>query len=517
MRTITFILVLTMMVGLSGCSVPSTGGDASDRIVFAPNTDAQTLDPQHMNDNTSEQVIRMIYNSLLKFNEKTEIVGDLAETWEVSEDGKEWTFHLKSGIKFHDGTDLNAEAVKKSFDRLINKDNALAQFQSFEMITEVKAVDELTVKLITKEPFGAFEAIMASTSAGIISPKTIDAYGKELGKTAEASIGTGPYRVVEWKKDQQMVLERFDDYFGEKGATKTIVYKPIPEAASRVMALETGEVDVIQQIPAKELKRLESNQELEIVKIPSNNQRQFRFNVSKKPFDDPRVRQAVSYAIDRQAILDNVVTGLGELSTSALAKVTWGYHDFGVIPYDPEKAKKLLAEAGYPNGFQTKISTTERYIQGVELAEAIAAQLKKVGIEASIDVKEWSEIVQEWSGLAPEEFQQEIFIMGAAPSTLEADKGMRTIYATAKTNEQNYGFYSNKEFDGIIHQAMKEIDPDKRKALYKRAQEIVYLEDPVAFWLYDGYVIIAKKKLVKGVTVSPLSLVTFEKAYLEKE
>lgn len=516
MKKITILLLLTMMISIAGCSVPSTGDDSTDKIVFAPNTDAQTLDPQHMNDNTSEQVIRMIYNSLLKFNEKSEVVGALAESWEVSPDGKEWTFQLRKGVTFHDGAELNAEAVKKSFDRLLNKDNGLAQYQSFEMIKEVSVIDEHAVKIITKEPFGAFEAIMASTSAGIISPKVIDAFGKNLGKTAESSIGTGPYRVVEWKKDQQMVLERYDSYFSEKAATKTIVYKPIPEAASRVMALETGEVDVIQQIPAKELKRLESNPELEVVKIPSNNQRQFRFNVSKKPFDDPRVRQAVSYAIDRQAILDNVVTGLGELSTSALAKVTWGYHDLGVIPYDPEKAKRLLTEAGYPNGFQTRIATTERYIQGVELAEAIAAQLKKVGIEASIDVKEWSEIVQEWSGLAPDEFTQEIFIMGAAPSTLEADKGMRTIYATAKTNEQNYGFYSNKEFDDVIHKAMTEIDPDKRKTLYKRAQEIVYIEDPVAFWLYDGYVIIAQKKKVKGITVSPLSLVTFEKAYVEE-
>ncbi|MCQ6266326.1 ABC transporter substrate-binding protein [Fictibacillus sp. WQ 8-8] len=517
MRKLSFLLSLSLVLALVGCSFPTSGDQTTDKLVFAPNTDAQTLDPQHMNDNTSEQVIRMLYNGLLKFNEKQEIVGDLAKSWEVSKNGKVWTFKLKKGVKFQDGEDFNAEAVKKSFDRFLNKDNGLAQYQSYEMIKEVKVIDDYTVSFTTKEPFGAFKASMANTSGGIISPKAIEAYGKNLGKTAKSSVGgTGPYKVVEWKKDEQIVLERFEDYFGKKGVTKTIVYKPIPEAASRVMALETGEVDVIQQIPAKELKRLESVKGIEITKLLGNNQRQFRFDVSKKPFNDTRVRQAVSYAIDRQSILDNVVPGLGELSTSALAKVTWGYTDLGSIPYDPEKAKKLLAEAGYPNGFKTKITTTERYIQGVELAEALAAQLKNVGIEATIDVKEWSEIVKEWGGVTPDKFNQGIFIMGAAPSTMDADKGMRPIYATAKTNVQNYGFYSNKEFDDVIYKAMKEIDPNKRKALYKRAQEIVYLEDPVAFWLYDQYVIVAKKDKVKEVTVSPLTLITFEKAYIEK-
>lgn len=486
-----------------------------DKLIFAPNTDAVILDPQHMNDNTSEQVIKMIHNGLLKFNEKSEIVNDLAEGYEVSEDGLEWTFTLKQGVKFHDGTDFNADVVKKSFDRVINKDNALNRYQLYEMIAEVQVVDEFTVKFINNKPFGAFPAILAHTSGGILSSKAIDDFGKEIGKTAETTVGTGPYKIVSWKKDQEIVLERFDGYFGEKGVTKTIVYRPIPEDASRVMALETGEVDVIQQVPANELKRLETVKGIEIIKKSSNGQRVFRFDLTTEPYDDPKVRQAVSYAVDRQAILDYVVPGLGELSTSGLAKATWGYADLGPIPYDPAKSKKLLAEAGFPNGFKTKITTTSRYIQGVQLAEVIAEQLKEVGIEAEIDVKEWSTIVQEWGGLTPEEFNQGIFIMGAGPSTLDADWGLRPNYTTAKTNEQNYGFYSNKEYDEVVMKAMSETDPEKRKALYKRAQEIFYLEDPAGMWLYDQYSIIVTRDTVKGVNVHPLSLTTFEKAYVE--
>jgi peptide/nickel transport system substrate-binding protein len=487
-----------------------------DKIVFAPNTDAVILDPQHMNDNTSEQVIKMVYNGLLKFNEKSEIVGDLAEDYEVSEDGLAWTFKLKQGVKFHDGTDFNAETVKTSFDRVINKDNGLNRYQLYEMISEVQVVDDFTVKFITTDPFGAFPAIMAHTSGGILSSQAISDFGKDLGTKAETTIGTGPYKIVSWKKDQEIVLERFDGYFGEKAITKTIIYRPIPEEASRVMALETGEVDVIQQIPANELKRLESVDGIEIIKKSSNGQRVFRFDLSTEPYDDPKVRQAISYAVNRQAILDFVVPGLGELSTSGLAKATWGYADLGTIPYDPEKSKKLLAEAGFPKGFKTKITTTSRYIQGVQLAEVIAEQLKEVGIEAEIDVKEWSTIVQEWGGLTKDEFNQGIFIMGAGPSTLDADWGLRPNYTTAETNEQNYGFYSNKEYDDVIKKAMKETNLEKRKELYKRAQEIFYLEDPAGVWLYDQYAIIAQKDTVKGVNVHPLSLITFEKAFIEE-
>lgn len=527
-KTFLFILTLCALLIFAGCTSetkkPDNKNDVGtgekkikDTLIFAPNTDVVILDPQHMNDNTSEQVIKMIYNGLLKFNDKSEIVTDLADSYEVADNGVEWTFKLKTGIKFHDGSELNADVVKKSFDRVINKDNALNRYQLYEVIKEVQVVDASTVKFVTKEPFGAFPAILAHSSGGILSPKAIDEFKLELGKTADTTVGTGPYKIISWKKDQEIVLERNDDYFGEKGVTKTIIYRPIPEDASRVMALETGEVDVIQQVPANELKRLESVDGIKIIKKPSNGQRVFRFDLSTEPYDDPKVRQAVSYAVNRQEILDFVVPGLGELSTSGLAKATWGYANLGSIPYDPEKAKQLLTEAGFPNGFKTKITTTPRYIQGVQLAEVIADQLKKVGIEAEIDVKEWATIVQEWGGLTKDEFEQGIFIMGAGPSTLDADWGLRPNYTTAETNELNYGFYSNKEYDEVIKKAMSETDPEKRKDLYKRAQEIFYLEDPAGIWLYDQYAIIVTRDNVKDVNVHPLSLNTFEKAFVEEK
>lgn len=509
--------VLLALAAVLGTAWVGTSESAvRDTMVFGPNSDALTLDPHTMNDNTSEQAICMLYDNLVKFDKDRNIVGELAESWQVSDDGRTWTFKLRQGVTFHDGTLLDSKAVQKTFERVTDKENNLNRYQLYAIIEKVDAPDANTVVFTTKEPFGAFLAILAHTSGGILNPAIIDKFGKDLGKSTESVCGSGPYKIGSWTKDQELVLERNDAYWGDKGITKRIVYRPIPEAASRIMALETGEVDVIQQIPAKELERLEKTEGILVVKTPANGQRQFRFDCSKPPFDNKLVRLAVSSAINRQDIVDHVVRGLGVPSRGPLASVTWGHVDLGTVPYDPEKAKALLKEAGYGDGLKIRITTTERYVQGTELAEVLAEQLKMVGIEAEVNVMEWSAIAKEWGGLKPEQFNQGFFIMGTGPSTGDADWGLRPIYHTAPTNEQNYGFYSNKEFDGLIEKGMRETDPAKRKEFYRRAQEIVYLEDPVAVWLYDQYAIIGTRTNVKDVTVSPLSLVTFEKAYVEE-
>jgi ABC-type transport system substrate-binding protein len=234
--------------------------------------------------------------------------------------------------------------------------------------------------------------------------------------------------------------------------------------------------------------------------------------VTKKPYDDVRVRQAISYAIDRRAIVENLVSSFARPSTSALTPIMRGYANLGEIPHDPARARALLEAAGLPRGFKTRIATTPRYPMGVELAEAVAADLKKVGIDAAIDVIEWGTMVQYWSGLPPEKNPQEIFIMGAGASTADADWGLRPIFRSAPTNENNYGYYANAEFDRVIEAAMRETDGDKRQALYKRAQEIVYLEDPGAVWLFDTLYVVASRANVEGITPSPLGAVTFAEA-----
>jgi len=497
-----------------GCRPASdTVGGAKNSLIFSTSADATTLDPHNTTDSQSDQVILMLYNRLIKFDDEMRIVPDLAESWSLGEDSLTWTFHLRKGVRFHDGRPLDARAVRENFERVLDPEQNHKRLSLFEAIDRVEEIDDHTVRIVTKYPFGAFEPTLAHVSAAIVSPAVAEKYGKEFGSSAEATSGTGPYRVVRWKKDLEIVLERNDDYWGTKGRIERILYRPIPEASSRVIALESGDVDAISHIPSADLGRLEHRSGVTLIKKVSNGAQQFRFHCKRKPFDDPRVRRAVSYAVDRPAIIQNLVPDLALPSTGPLTRIMRGRADLGPFPYDPEKATKLLAEAGYSKGFKTTITTTPRYNLGVEIAEVVAAQLKKVGIEAGIEVLEWGTIRQYWSGLKPEDCPLEIFIMGAGASSGDADWGLRPIFMTHPTNENNYGFYSNKEFDDLVLKAMRETDSEKRNQLYRRAQEIVYFEDPGAIWLYDLYYAVGARRNLGGISVSPLGVVTFAEAY----
>ncbi len=506
------LAVLTANCG-GGSAVPGeASASARDTLIFSAPADATTLDPHNTTDTESDQVIGMVFEGLLGFDEKLTIVGRLAESWAVAADGVTWTFRLRRGVSFHDGTPFDAEAVRQNFARVLDPMQKHKRLPLFVMVDRVEVADPHTVRIVTKYPFGAFEPTMAHISSSIVNPTVAGAKGLDFGKSAIATSGTGPYRVVSWKKDQEIVLERVEDHWRGTSPTRRIVYRPIPEGAARVLALEAGDVDVISRVPPPELKRLSASPDLVLLKTVSIGSQQFRFNMTKKPLNDRRVRQAISYAINRRAIVDQLMTGFATPSTSALTPIMRGYANLGEIPYDPDKARALLREAGYPNGFKVKIATTPRYPMGVELAEVLASQLKAVGIEAAIQVFEWGTMVQFWAGLPPEKNAQEIFIMGAGASTADADWGLRPIFQTAPTNENNYGYYSNAEFDRVIESAMRETDDARRLALYKRAQEIVYLEDPGAVWIFDNSYIVAARKGVQGVQPSPLGVVTFERA-----
>lgn len=527
-------MVLTVFVGCSSTPATEEGASASgdaaqgeaadseykDTLVYALNTDVQSLDPQIQNDTTSEQVVKMLYNTLLKFEDDGTVVGDLAESWSVSEDKLTWTFNLKQGVKFHNGKELTSADVKATFDRALNAEaGGLRTTEIIKMFTAVEAPDPYTVTITTDGPYGPMESLMCNMSLGIMDADYIEKYGLDLGTSVEGENGTGPFKVVSWERDQEIVVERFDDYFGTPAKLQTVVYTIIPEAASRVIALETGEVDVIDKPTDEDLARLEADTEnFTVLRKPTISQRLFRFGCNDPIISNTKVRQAIVYAIDRQAIIDALFTGSAYPSTAPLAPVTFGYSNLGEIEQDLELAKSLLAEAGYPDGFDTKIVTTERYQNGIELAEIISQQLAEIGINAKIEVWEWSALSASWNGITADEFDQPIFIMGAGPSMRDADGGLRGLYTTSETglNDRNYGFYSNAEVDALIEQGMQETDQQKRVEIYKEAMEILYREDPVAFWLFDMYGLAITSSKVEGVTLSPISTITFENATVKK-
>lgn len=497
----------------------TSSAEYKDTIVFAANTDILTHDPQVQNDTTSEQVVRMIYNTLLKFEDDGKVIGDLAESWGVSEDGLTWTIKLKQGVKFHNGKEVTAADAKATYERALNaKGGGFRTTEIIKIFKKMEAPDKYTLKITTSVPYGPMEALLCNLSLAVMDAEVLTKHGLELGNHVEAENGTGPYKLVSWTKGDEVKLERFDDYFGGKAPTANIIVKAIPEAASRVIALENGEVDVIGGISANDLTTLESNKNIKVLKRPTISQRLFRFGCNDPIIAKTKVRQAIVHAIDRQAIIDSMFAGTVYPSTAPLAPVTWGYTNLGEIKPDIEKAKALLKEAGYPNGFETKIVTCERYAKGVQMAEVLAAQLAKVGIKAKIEVWEWSALSASWSGVKREDFDQPMFVMGSGPSMRDADGGLRGLYTTTETgvNDSNYGFYSNKKADELIHAGMSETNKEKRAKLYADAQKILYLDDPAAFWLFDMYGMCAMSDKVEGVTSSPINNITFEKAVIKK-
>ena len=244
-------------------------GRARDTLVFSAPADATILDPHNTTDSQSDQIVLAIFNTLIKFDEQMKIVADLADAWSVADDGMTWTFQLRHGVRFHDGTPFNADAVRLNFARVLDPEQNHKRLPLFNMIDRVEAVDEHIVQIITKYPFGAFEPTMAHVSAAIVSPAAAARYGKEFGTTAEATAGTGPYRIVSWRKDLEVVLERFDGYWRPAPRIARVIYRPVPEAASRIIALEAGDVDVITHIPPTDLERLEADPDIEIHKVVS--------------------------------------------------------------------------------------------------------------------------------------------------------------------------------------------------------------------------------------------------------
>ncbi len=302
----------------AGFSLSCTEEEPRNSLIFASSADATTLDPHNTTDSQSDQVIWMLFNALIRYDENMQFVPDLAESWSLADDNVTWTFHLRSGVKFQDGTPFDAQAVKANFDRVLDPEQGHNRRSLFQPIERVDVIDEHTVNIVTAYPFGAFEPMMAHVSAVIVSPAAAEKFGKDFGYSADTTVGTGPYKVVSWRKDLELILERNDDYWGEKGKLETVIYRPIPEAASRIIPLESGDVHVITHVPTADLPRLEEDPNVTMTKTLSIGAQQFRFHCKRKPYDDPRIRQAIAYAIDRRVILENLMPGMVEPSTGPL-------------------------------------------------------------------------------------------------------------------------------------------------------------------------------------------------------
>ncbi len=468
MKKFFFLLALGCGAFFWAVSAPAA---PRDTIVIAQGVDPGTLDPQSHYETPAFNVLLNVYETLLVRNDEMKLTPLLATSWKLVNDTT-WEFALRRGVKFQNGEDFNAAAVKFSLERIADGKNKLKQTTLVGIISRVDVVDDYTVRVVTTKPYPYLDAQLAHIGA-IMPPK----YTLEKGPSYIAAnpVGTGPYKFVRWVKDDQLQLEANEKYWGGSPKIKKIIFRPIPEATTRVAGLQTQELDIIVNIPPHLARLMDWKGRSAIAKVPSSRVIFMAFDTTKGgPVADKRVRQAIAQAIDVDKIIKNVLEGNGIRLGTPFTKYHFGY-DSTIQPYafNPEKSKKLLAEAG-AQGFELVMnSPSGRYLNDKEVSEAVVGDLNKVGIKAKVKINEWGTHMN----LLYAHKGGPSYLLGWGGATFDADA---TLFPMLRTG-QVLSHYSNAKLDGMIEDARSIMDKSKRQKIYSEAANLVKDEVPWAF------------------------------------
>lgn len=486
-----FAFILILSLGLAGCGkepadsktggASSDGGDSSGgTLVFGRGGDSESLDPATTTEGESFKVTENIYETLINFGEQdTEIEPGLAEDWEESPDGLKHTLKLRKGVKFHDGTDFNAEAVVFNFERWKagNKERFYYYNSQFgDVIKEVKAVDEHTVEITLNRVLAPFYKNLAMSPFAIASPEAIKKHGD---KFVENPVGTGPFKFKEWKRNDKITVVKNEDYW-QKGLPKldSVIFRVIPENSARLNALNTGEVDLIDGVNFSDVEQIKANPDLQAFFRPSMNVAYLGLNSTRGPLKDKKVRQALNHAVDKQALIDAFYAGAAEPAINPMPKTIAGYNDqVKDYEFDLEKAKQLLKEAGYENGFEMELwamPVARPYMpDGKKVAEAIQANFEKIGVKAKIVSFEWATYLEK-ARLG----EADSFLLGWTGDNGDADNFLYVLLDQDSIGSNNYSYYKNQEVHDLFIKAQSTNDQAEREKIYKQAQEIIKDDAP---------------------------------------
>lgn len=461
---------------------------------IAVGIDPDTLDPALFTTTTVANMVEYMAETLIVADKEGNPQPQLATDWEVSDDGLEYTLRLREDVIFHDGTPMDAEAVKWNLDRVLDPDVKVAIRSPFTAIEEVEVVDDHTIKLHLSRPFAPLISAFALETVAILSPASIDLEGNSYENVTQP-VGTGPYIFKERVKGERIVVTRNENYWGEQPYYDGVVFRVVPEAATRESLLLAGQVDLIILPPISDLPALQQNPDVEVLLAPSDRTIFIAMNNTDEVLSDVRVRQALNYAVDKQEIIKRVLFGAAEPLDAPMAPNLFGYCPQKPYEYNPEKAKQLLAAAGAENIELNFIAPTGRYVQDFQAAQAIAGYLAEVGVKASPQTMDWPSYVAAIL-TPPEENEQDLHFLGWAPSYLDAAQQMVQFDSSQHPpNGLATTFYSNPKVDKLISAAGQEADPEKRKELYCQASQIIWEEAPWIFLWVQRFPIVYQSNI----------------------
>ncbi|WP_096777701.1 glutathione ABC transporter substrate-binding protein GsiB [Izhakiella australiensis] len=502
-----------LTVGLLSSAAAAPAWAAKD-ITVAVGSNFTTLDPYDANDTLSQAVAKSFYEGLFGFDKDMKLENVLAESYQASADGLTYTIKLRSGVKFQDGTDFNAEAVKANLDRASNPDNHLKRYNLFKAVAKTEVLDQNTVKVTLKQPFSAFINTLASPVAAMISPAALKKYGKDIGFHP---VGTGPYQFDTWNQTDFVKVKKFAGYW-HQGYPKldSITWRPVVDNNTRAAMLQTGEANFAFPIPYEQAPLLEKSNKVDLVTTPSIMQRYISLNVTQKPFDNPKVREALEYAINRQALVKVAFAGYATPASGIVPPAIQYSQSYPATQYNPAKARELLKEAGFPNGFTTTLWSSHNHSTAQKVLQFTQQQLAQVGIKVQVRAMDAGQRSAEVEGKGQKESGVRMFYTGWSASTGEANWALTPLFATTSWPPAifNTAFYSNKQVDQDLDDALKTTDSAKKAALYKDAQDRIWNDHP---WipLVVEKLVSAKSKNLSGFYVMPDTAFSFDDADLK--
>lgn len=516
------VLLIIVMICCAACGTDSTdyspqtdtGPAYGDSIIIGSIGDASNLIPMLASDSSSFDVAAYLYNGLVEYDKDFNIIGSLAESWEISEDNLTITFHLRDDVVWHDGKPFTSEDVMFTYELIIDENTPTAYAQKYLLVTEARAPDPYTFIVTYDEPLAP--ALISWGALQILPKHLLEGVNITESELSRNPVGTGPYTFGEWKTGESIILNSFHDYFEGRPYIDRVVYRIIPDTATMFLELKAGGVDWMGLSPIQYKHQTDDaafNKNFNKYEYLSDGYSYLGFNMEDEKFSDIRVRKAISYAIDKQEIIDVVLLGLGEIATGPYKPGTWVYNpDVERYDYDPEKARELLAEAGWTDTdndgildkdgvpFTFTIITNQGNDLRAKSAEIIQGRLSDVGIEVKIRIIEWAAFLSEF--VDPRNF--EAVILGW---NILQDPDLYNVWHSSRTGpgELNHINYRNSEVDRLLEEGRKIYDQDERKVYYDRIQEILADEAPYVF-LYVPYALPAVHARFHGIEPAPAGI-----------